>query len=57
MVQTLNRMRDVWDPDEQWPTYHFERQAQTFADVRLIAKHDDGAHDETSQHIKAIFRR
>ncbi|MYE67074.1 MAG: hypothetical protein F4236_02535 [Acidimicrobiia bacterium] len=35
VVQTLNRMRDVWDPQDEWPLYVFERQAQTFPDVLL----------------------
>ncbi|MCY4102727.1 MAG: hypothetical protein OXG55_05595 [bacterium] len=35
VVQTLNRMRDVWDPGDDWPLYAFERQAQTFPDVLL----------------------
>lgn len=35
VVQTLNRMRDVWDPEDEWPLYVFERQAQTFPDVLL----------------------
>jgi len=35
VVQTLNRMRDVWDPEDEWPLHVFERQAQTFPDVLL----------------------
>ncbi|MCZ7532672.1 MAG: hypothetical protein M5U23_04585 [Acidimicrobiia bacterium] len=38
VVATLNEMRDVWDPDDEWQTYRFERQAQTFPDVRLVAR-------------------
>ena len=36
VVQTLNRLRAVWDPDEEWEEYAFVRSAQTFPDVRLI---------------------
>lgn len=36
VVQTLNRLRAVWDPDEEWEEYSFVRSAQTFPDVRLI---------------------
>ncbi len=35
VVETLNRMRDVWDPDDQCLLFGFERQAQTFPDVLL----------------------
>lgn len=38
VVKTLNNMRSVWDPDDEWPTYIFERQAQTFPDVRLVTR-------------------
>lgn len=40
VVQTLNAMRMVWDPDEHYALYSFIRQAQTFPDVRL-QKADD----------------
>lgn len=35
VVQTLNRMRSVWDPDKEYETYGFIRQPQTFPDVLL----------------------
>ena len=35
VVSTLNRMRDVWDPDEKFMYYRFVRQPQTFPDVLL----------------------
>jgi hypothetical protein len=38
VVRTLNRLRDVWDPDERWARYAFVRQPQTFPDVRLQAQ-------------------
>ena len=38
VVRTLNRIRDVWDPDERWGRYAFVRQPQTFPDVRLQAE-------------------
>lgn len=37
-VNTLNKIRDVWDPDNAWPEYGFERTSQTFPDVRLISR-------------------
>lgn len=37
VVATLNRLRSLWDPDRKWLNYRFERQSQTFPDVRLIS--------------------
>lgn len=36
VVATLNLLRELWDPDLEWQGYRFERQSQTFPDVRLI---------------------
>lgn len=38
VVFTLNRMRSVWDPDDEFEDYGFIRQAQTFPDVLLKKK-------------------
>ena len=40
VVETLNRIRDVWDPKEEWPRHRFVRSAQTFPDVRLVAENE-----------------
>ncbi len=40
-VESLNRMRDVWDPEGMWQRYRFERSAQTFPDVRLVARQEE----------------
>ena len=45
VVRTLNRMRDVWDPGDEWPLHMFERQAQTFPDVLLRKATASGGHD------------
>ena len=45
VVETLNRIREVWDPDDRWPRYRFVRSAQTFPDVRLSARSQDGDPD------------
>ena len=37
VVATLNRMRPVWDPNEQYQRFSFQRQAQVFPDVLLKA--------------------
>ena len=41
VITTLNHMRPVWDPLEQYQTYSFVRQTQTFPDV-LLRKQVDG---------------
>ncbi|MYG39072.1 MAG: hypothetical protein F4162_09005 [Synechococcus sp. SB0676_bin_10] len=41
VVETLNRIREVWDPDNRWPRHRFVRSAQTFPDVRLVAHGKD----------------
>lgn len=41
VVETLNGMRSVWDPDEHYADCSFIRQAQTFPDV-LFVRHEEG---------------
>ncbi|MCK0441286.1 hypothetical protein MUG78_17950 [Gordonia alkaliphila] len=38
VVESLNKLRAVWDPDEEWAEYEFRRSAQTFPDVRLVTE-------------------
>jgi len=45
VVKTLNKMRTVWDPDGLYEDYFFERQAQTFPDVRLVRRGASGIAD------------
>ena len=40
-VDNLSRMREVWDPDEQWQQYGFKRFPQSFPDVRLVKEQTD----------------
>ena len=37
VVTTLNRLRPVWDPSDQYQRFSFQRQAQVFPDVLLKA--------------------
>lgn len=37
VVASLNRLRELWDPDRKYSLYEFERQPQTFPDVVLKA--------------------
>ena len=39
LVASLNRLRAVWDPEEKYAHYSFERQPQTFPDV--VLRHSD----------------
>ena len=43
IVDMLNKLRDVWDSDNQYSNYTFVRQAQTFPDILLtnIQKNND----------------
>ncbi len=43
VVESLNRMRSVWDPGGDWPRHRFERSSQTFPDVRFLAREEDGS--------------
>lgn len=45
VVTTLNGMRAVWDPDEEYLLYSFIRQSQTFPDV-ILRKSGQGEGDE-----------
>jgi len=38
VVVALNQQRALWDPDNEWLGYAFERQSQRFPDVRLVRK-------------------
>jgi hypothetical protein len=38
VVGSMNRLRTVWDPDNRYALYQFERQAQVFPDVVLKAQ-------------------
>lgn len=40
VVAALNKLRDLWDPDEHWSEYSFVRSSQTFPDVRLRTDSD-----------------
>jgi hypothetical protein len=45
VVQALNKIRSVWDPDDKWEAHRFERRSQSFPDVRLIARQEGGVVD------------
>lgn len=41
VVTSLNKLRSVWDPEQKYALYSFERQPQTFPDVVLRASAPD----------------
>lgn len=41
VVNSLNKLRGVWDPEQRYALYEFERQPQTFPDVVLKASAPD----------------
>jgi len=41
VIASLNKLRAVWDPDQKYSLYSFERQPQTFPDVVLRASAPD----------------
>jgi hypothetical protein len=41
VVETLNSMRSVWDPNDRYADCSFTRQSQTFPDI-LFARHAEG---------------
>jgi len=45
VVKTLNSMRSVWDPDDEYADCSFVRQSQTFPDV-LFVRHLEGGDAE-----------
>jgi hypothetical protein len=55
VVETLNVIRKVWDPGDEWQLYAFERQAQTFPDVRLIAHKSDGVDIPFAMELKGWY--
>lgn len=42
VVETLNSMRSVWDPDDEYSDCSFVRQAQTFPDVMFVRYKEGG---------------
>ena len=56
VVETLNRIREVWDPKNHWPCHRFVRSAQTFPDVRLVAHNKDmGSHIALGIELKGWY--
>jgi len=45
VVKALNLQRPIWDPDDEWLGFVFERQSQVFPDVRLVRRADESGVD------------
>jgi hypothetical protein len=54
-VNTLNRIRNVWDPENEWAEYGFERFSQTFPDVRLVNRRDPTATPAMGVELKGWY--
>jgi hypothetical protein len=55
VVETLNRVRQVWDPDDEWPEHRFERQSQSFPDVRLVSRSSGALRTELGIELKGWY--
>lgn len=55
VVQALNGMRSVWDPDRRWLDYSFQRSSQAFPDVRLTRRTDAGHEVALGIELKGWF--
>ena len=53
-VETLNNMRPVWDPENQYLRFGFQRQAQVFPDVLLKAE-DNGQETALGIELKGWY--
>jgi len=42
VVETLNSMRSVWDPNDKYANYSFTRQSQTFPDILFVRHLESG---------------
>lgn len=55
VVRTLNTLRKVWDPENDWSGYSFERSSQAFPDVRLVKRTGDGDEIAIGIELKGWF--
>lgn len=55
VVETLNKIRQVWDPEDEWPEHRFERQSQSFPDVRLVSRSGGAAQTELGIELKGWY--
>lgn len=54
-VAALNRLRAVWDPDDEWQGYAFVRSNQTFPDVRLVKNTTAGVETALGIELKGWY--
>lgn len=55
VVQTLNRIREVWDPNDEWQQYRFVRNSSCFPDVRLVGHVDGRLHTAIGIELKGWY--
>lgn len=55
VVEALNGLRTVWDPDRDWTDYSFVRSSQAFPDVRLMKRTPNGTDTALGVELKGWF--
>lgn len=55
VVEALNGLRTVWDPDRNWTDYSFIRSAQAFPDVKLMRRTASGVDIGLGIELKGWF--
>ncbi|UJP40794.1 hypothetical protein [Cellulomonas palmilytica] len=55
VVRALNGLRDLWDPDNDWKGYTFERSSQAFPDVRLTFRSREREDTKLGIELKGWF--
>lgn len=55
VVEALNGLRTVWDPERRWTEYSFVRSAQAFPDVRLVKRSAVGTDTALGIELKGWF--
>lgn len=55
VVEALNGLRTVWDPERSWTDYSFVRSAQAFPDVKLMKRASDGVDIALGIELKGWF--
>ncbi len=55
VVEALNGLRTVWDPERNWTDYSFVRSSQAFPDVKLMKRTADGMDIALGIELKGWF--
>lgn len=55
VVEALNGMRTVWDPEQRWTNYRFIRSPQAFPDVKLVRRDSESTDTALGIELKGWF--